>query len=77
MLVPDSFWNVELGHWWDYHAEIPAACVCTIAGVPETYKILQPFPKDNTDQWWSQKQVIKSYSIQGVVAKVKDTVANG
>ena len=52
-------------------------------GVPEAYEILEPFPKDNTDQFRSQKQVVKGtmakigYSIQGTVAKVKDTVANG
>ena len=43
-----------------------------LAGVPKAYKI---FPKDNTDQCWSQKLVVKE-SIHGLVAKVKDTIAN-
>ena len=35
-----------------------------------------------TDQWWSQEPVVKETKIatptvQGLVAKVKDTVANG
>ena len=30
-----------------------------IAGVPEVYEILYPFPKDITDQCSSQEQVVK------------------
>jgi hypothetical protein len=57
--------------------------VISASGVPEAYKILYPFSPDITEPvQFSKAGYIENngkigYSIQGLVAKVKDTVANG
>ena len=62
-----------------YHEYSLRGTFC-ISKVPETYKILWPFPKDiitDHNQHCSQKAAKIGYSMQELVAKVNDAVAIG